>query len=54
MKQSGKNFEKGTIESKSPYEYFEEFYNLQNNKPMSDVQKDFIKNLISQIWGEEK
>lgn len=44
----------GTVESKSPYEHFEEFYTLQNNQPMTDVQNDFIKNLINQVWEEEK
>lgn len=54
MKQPRQDFKKGTDKNKSPYEHFEEFYTIQNNKPMSDVQKDFMKNLINQIWGKEK
>ncbi|MGN0178980.1 MAG: exonuclease SbcCD subunit D [Monoglobaceae bacterium] len=41
-------------ENKSPFEHFEEFYELQNNQPMTSTQSDFMKNLIEQIWEEEE
>ena len=41
------------VEKKSPYEHFSEFYQKQNNQPMSDNQSDFIKNLIEEIWEGE-
>lgn len=40
------------IEKKSPMELFEEFYELQNNQPMSKEQDDFVKGLIESIWEE--
>jgi len=41
-------------EQKSPLEHFAEFYELQNNQPMSKVQSEFIENLISDIWEGNK
>lgn len=41
-------------ENKSPYEHFEEFYELQNNQPMTNIQSDYVKKLIEQIWEEEE
>ena len=38
------------IERKSPYEHFSEFYEKQNNQPMSYNQNEFIKKLIEDIW----
>lgn len=37
------------VEHKSPLELFEELYELQNNQPMSDQQKEFTRNLIESI-----
>lgn len=37
------------VERKSELELFEEFYELQNNQPMSGRQKEFAENLIEQI-----
>ena len=31
-------------------ELFEELYELQNNQPMSDMQRDFALELIESIW----
>ena len=42
------------IEKKSPIDLFGNFYELQNNQPMSDKQKLFIEKLIADIWEEEK
>lgn len=39
-------------ESKTPLEHFSEFYELQNNQPMSQMQHEFIKNLIENL-GED-
>ena len=36
-------------ESKTPLEHFSEFYELQNNQPMSQMQHEFIKNLIEKL-----
>ena len=38
------------VEKKSPYEHFSEFYEKQNNQPMSDTQSQFMKKLIEEIW----
>ena len=41
------------IEKKSPYEHFSEFYEKQNNQPMSDNQVEFVKKMIEEIWEGE-
>lgn len=41
------------VERKSPLELFAEFYELQNNAPMSKVQADFVKEMIEKIWEGE-
>lgn len=38
------------MESKSPLELFDIFYESRNGQHLSDVQKDFIKNIIEDIW----
>lgn len=38
------------IESKSQIELFSDFYEMQNNQPMSDEQKSFVLELIEKIW----
>ena len=38
-----------TVEQKTELELFEEFYELQNNQPMSGEQKEFAKNLIKEL-----
>lgn len=40
----------GYSESKSPLELFEEFYELQNNAPMTKEQISFAKSLMDEIW----
>ena len=42
------------VEKKSPREHFAEFYEMQNNQPMSEQQSDFILKLIKQVWEGEK
>lgn len=42
------------IENKSPMELFAEFYQLQNNAPLSEVQSTFMRNMIEKIWEAEQ
>lgn len=42
------------LETKSPLELFGEFYEKQNNGPMSREQEDFLRELIEKIWEDEK
>lgn len=42
------------IEQRSPLDLFAEFYENQNNQPMTDVQSEFVKSLIESIWEGEK
>lgn len=41
------------VEAKTPFALFAEFYELQNNQPMSDEQADYMRELIEGIWEEE-
>lgn len=41
------------VGKKSPDEHFCEFFEKQNNQPMTDIQKEIIKNLVSEIWEGE-
>ena len=41
------------VRRKTPLELFRELYELQNNQPMSDVQADFLRELIESIWEGE-
>ncbi|MCR5156158.1 MAG: exonuclease SbcCD subunit D [Butyrivibrio sp.] len=38
------------VERKSPLELFEEFYEKQNNQPMSDEQREFVTGCIESVW----
>lgn len=38
------------VQRKSPLALFEELYRLQNNQPMSDIQRDYAQALIESIW----
>lgn len=38
------------VEKKSPVELFEEFYETQNNQPMSDEQQAYVIDMIDKIW----
>lgn len=40
------------VQRKSPLELFEELYEKQNNRPMSDKQKEFSLSLIESIWED--
>ncbi len=41
------------IERKSPLELFCEFYEIQNNQPMTPIQRDYVTELIESIWEEK-
>ena len=41
------------IESKTPLELFNAFYEMQNGSPLSEEQKRFSEELIETIWEEE-
>lgn len=42
-----------TVKNKTPLELFKEFYELQNNSPMSAEQISYMQNLIENVWEEE-
>lgn len=42
------------IHLKSPEALFEELYELQNNQPMSDIQKAYIQELFESVWEERR
>ena len=39
---------------KTPYELFADFYELQNNQPMSGEQAAYIRDLIEKTWEGEQ
>ena len=39
---------------KKPYELFSDFYELQNNRPMSEEQSEYMREMIEKIWEGEK
>lgn len=41
-------------EIRSPLDLFADFYELQNNQPMSEEQTEFMNNLIEKVWGDEE
>ena len=41
------------LHRKSPLDLLEELYQLQNNQPMSDVQRTYARELIERIWEGE-
>ena len=42
------------VQKKSPLQLFGELYEQQNNQPMSEIQRDFMRELIESIWEGEK
>ncbi|MBQ3088801.1 MAG: exonuclease SbcCD subunit D [Clostridia bacterium] len=38
------------VKAKSPFEHFNEFYELQNGQPLSEEQANFMRDIIEQIW----
>lgn len=44
--------EGGNAERLSPMEIFEEFYEKQNNQPMTEEQRELVSDLIVSVWEE--
>ena len=42
------------LEGKKPIDLFEELYEKQNNRQMSDEQREFVQNIIDSVWREER
>ena len=42
------------VESKSPLELFSDFYELQNNQPMSQEQLEFMREMIEKTWEDKQ
>ncbi len=41
------------IEKRTPTELFSQFYEVRNNKPMTDEQTRYIENIIKKLWEGE-
>lgn len=41
------------VKEKSSMELFSEFYELQNNIPLTEEQEEYMRKLIEEMWGEE-
>ena len=39
-------------EERSPLDLFREFYQMQNNQPLSEEQEAFLKTMLEEIWEE--
>ena len=44
----------GEEEKKDPLALVEELFVLQNNKPMDDEQRDYMREIIRKVWEEEQ
>ena len=42
------------IQVTDPLELFKEFYEIQNSMSMTDEQTDYVKELIKEVWRDEK
>lgn len=40
------------VEEKTPFEHFNDFFALQNNREMSNEQKAFANKIIEEVWGD--
>lgn len=43
----------GAVQTKSPLQLFSDFYELQNNQPMTEEQRAFVEDLMQRIWEEQ-
>lgn len=41
------------VEQKTPIQLFSDFYELQNNQPLTETQTTFLNELIEHIWEDE-
>ena len=42
------------IEEKAPIELAEELFELQNNQPMRDIQREYLQTVMAEIWEKER
>ena len=42
------------VEEKSPMELLREFYELQNNQPMTEEQEEIARGMMEEIWEDER
>ena len=42
-----------SVEEKTPFQHFSEFYELQNGQPLSEEQAAFVTNIIREIWEDK-
>ena len=42
------------VEEKSPMELLREFYELQNNQPMTNEQEEIARGMMEEIWEDER
>ena len=42
------------VQKKTPLELFSELYQLQNNQPMSEIQRSYTQQLIESIWEDRQ
>ena len=42
------------VEEKTPLELLEEFYLAQNGQSMGEEQRAFARELMEEIWGDER
>ena len=43
-----------TTEEKAPIELAEELFELQNNQPMRDIQREYLQTVMAEIWEKER
>jgi exonuclease SbcD len=41
------------VDNRTPFELFADFYETQNNRPMSDEQAELVRRLVERIWEGE-
>ncbi|MDE7087830.1 MAG: exonuclease SbcCD subunit D [Clostridia bacterium] len=42
------------VKSRTPIELFSDFFERQNNKPLTDEQRQTVRDIIEKLWGEER
>ncbi len=42
------------VKSKSPFEHFSEFYEMQNGQTLNDDQISFVKEIMDEIWRDDQ
>ena len=39
------------LDVKTPMQLIDEFFELQNNRKMNEVQEEIVTNIIDEVWG---